>query len=85
MINNKTIKTLVALFYSKIFTFEGLQRKEAQDAVTGDIVGIAGMKEVDIGETITDRNNPEALPVIEIDGPTLSINFLVNNSHTIDQ
>mgnify|MGYP001277894153 FL=1 len=65
---------------SKLFTFEGLQRKEAQDAVTGDIVGIAGMKEVDIGETITDRNNLEALPLIEIDEPTLSINFLVNNS-----
>ena len=65
---------------SKLFTFEGLQRKEVQDAVTGDIVGIAGMKEVDIGETITDRNDPEALPLIEIDEPTLSINFLVNNS-----
>ena len=65
---------------SKLFTFVGLQRKEAEEAVTGDIIGIAGMKEVDIGETITDRNNPEALPVIEIDEPTLSINFLVNNS-----
>jgi len=65
---------------SKLFTFEGLQRKEAQDAITGDIVGIAGMKEVDIGETITDRSSPEALPLIEIDEPTLSINFLVNNS-----
>jgi len=65
---------------SKLFTFAGLQRKEAQNAVTGDIVGIAGMKEVDIGETITDRNNLEALPLIEIDEPTLSINFLVNNS-----
>jgi GTP-binding protein len=65
---------------SKLFTFEGLQRKEAQDAVTGDIVGIAGMKEVDIGETISDRSSPEALPLIEIDEPTLSINFLINNS-----
>ena len=65
---------------SKVFTFEGLQRKEAQNAVVGDIVGISGMKEVDIGETIADRNNPEALPLIEIDEPTLSINFLVNSS-----
>ena len=65
---------------SKVFTFEGLQRKEAQDAVVGDIVGISGMKEVDIGETIAARNNPEALPLIEIDEPTLSINFLVNSS-----
>jgi GTP-binding protein len=51
-----------------------------EEAVTGDIIGIAGMKEVNIGETITDRNNPDPLPVIEIDEPTLSINFLVNNS-----
>lgn len=65
---------------SKLFTYVGLQRQESQEAVTGDIIGIAGMKEVDIGETITDRNNPEALPLIEIDEPTLSINFLVNNS-----
>ena len=65
---------------SKLFTFVGLQRKEAKEALTGDIIGIAGMKEVDIGETIADRNNPEALPVIEIDEPTLSINFLTNNS-----
>jgi len=65
---------------SKSFTFWGLQQKEVKEAVTGDIIGIAGMKEVDIGETITDSNNPEALPLIEIDEPTLSINFLVNNS-----
>ena len=45
---------------SRLFTFVGLHRKEAQEAVTGDIIGIAGMKEVDIGETIADRNNPEA-------------------------
>ena len=65
---------------SKLFTFVGLQRKEVKEALTGDIIGIAGMKEVDIGETIADRNNPETLPVIEIDEPTLSINFLTNNS-----
>ena len=69
-----------AKLQSQIFDLLGIQKQEAEEAVTGDIIGIAGMKEVNIGETITDRNNPEALPVIEIDEPTLSINFLVNNS-----
>ena len=65
---------------SKVFTFEGLQRVKAKDVVMGDILGISGMKEVDIGETIADRLDPEALPVIDIDEPTLSINFQVNDS-----
>jgi len=65
---------------SKVFTFEGLQRMKAKDVVMGDILGISGMKEVDIGETIADRLDPEALPVIDIDEPTLSINFQVNDS-----
>ena len=53
---------------------------EVETATTGDIVGIAGMKEVDIGETIADSLCPEALPVIEIDEPTLSVYFLTNNA-----
>ncbi len=65
---------------SKLFSFQGLGRAEANSAPTGDIIGIAGMKEVDIGETIADRDLPEALPVIEIDEPTLSIHFCVNDS-----
>ncbi len=65
---------------SKLFTYEGLEQVEADVALTGDIVGIAGMKDVDIGETVADSEYPEALPVIEIDEPTLSINFIVNDS-----
>ena len=65
---------------TKLFTFEGLDQVEVEVASTGDIIGIAGMKEVDIGETIADREYPEALPVIEIDDPTLAINFRVNDS-----
>ncbi len=65
---------------SKLFAFEGLEQVEADSAATGDIIGIAGMKEVDIGETVADSELPEALPVIEIDEPTLSINFIVNDS-----
>ncbi len=65
---------------TKLFTYEGLEQVEVDSALTGDIIGIAGMKEVDIGETIADSEYPEALPVIEIDEPTLSINFIVNDS-----
>ncbi|MEC7641283.1 MAG: translational GTPase TypA [Nitrospinota bacterium] len=65
---------------SKLYTFAGLRQVETESAETGDIVGISGMKEVDIGETIAASDCLEALPVIEIDHPTLSINFLVNDS-----
>ena len=65
---------------TKLFTYEGLGQVESGVALTGDIIGVAGMKEVDIGETIADSEYPEALPVIEIDEPTLSINFIVNDS-----
>ena len=65
---------------TKLFTYEGLGQVEAEVASSGDIIGIAGMKEVDIGETVADSEYPEALPVIEIDEPTLSISFLVNDS-----
>ena len=65
---------------SKLYTFEGMRRVEAETAESGDIVGIAGMKEVDIGETIADLECPEALPIIEIDEPTLSVHFMVNDS-----
>ncbi len=65
---------------TKLFTYSGLSRVETDSACAGDIIGIAGMKEVDIGETVADRHWPESLPVIEIDEPTLSINFLVNDS-----
>lgn len=65
---------------SKLMTFDGLSQVETTDAPMGDVVGVAGMKDVDIGETITDSANPEALPVIEIDEPTLSINFMSNTS-----
>jgi len=65
---------------ARAFTFVGLGKKEITEAVAGDIVGIAGMKDVDIGETICDYKHPEALPLIQIDEPTLAIHFSVNNS-----
>lgn len=64
----------------KLFGFQGLKRLEIEQAGAGDIVAIAGIKEINIGETIADLANPEALPVLKIDEPTLQMTFLVNNS-----
>jgi len=65
---------------TKLFTFEGLKRKEVSEAVAGDIVMIAGLPDIFIGETICADASQEALPAIDIDEPTISLNFLVNNS-----
>ncbi|MBW4840612.1 MAG: translational GTPase TypA [Paenibacillaceae bacterium] len=64
----------------KLFGFQGLRRAEIEEAGAGDIVAIAGIKDINIGETIADPNQPEALPVLKIDEPTLQMTFLVNNS-----
>jgi len=64
----------------KLFTFDGLSRQEENEAVTGDIVMIAGLTDIEIGETIVENINQELLPAIKIDEPTISLNFLVNNS-----
>jgi GTP-binding protein len=65
---------------TKIFTFNGLDRKEVEEASVGDIVMIAGLPDIYIGETICDDPSQEPLPLINIDEPTISLNFLVNNS-----
>jgi GTP-binding protein len=65
---------------TKLFTFEGLQRKEVEEAYADDIVMIAGFPTIDIGETLCDNAEQEPLPAITIDEPTISLNFFVNNS-----
>jgi GTP-binding protein len=65
---------------TKIYTFEGLKRVETEGASAGDIIAIAGMEDVDIGETIADEADPSPLPFVAIEEPTLSMNFVVNNS-----
>ncbi len=65
---------------SKLFGFQGLKRIEIEQSEAGDIVAVAGIPEVQIGETLTDPNNPEALPLISIEEPTLKMTFSVNNS-----
>jgi len=65
---------------SNLYVYQGLKREEAEEAMLGDIVAVAGIPDINIGETIADSSNPEALPFIDIDEPTLSMNFMVNNS-----
>jgi len=65
---------------SKLYTFEGIARKEVKSAEAGDIVMIAGLPEIFIGETVCVSESQESLPAIKVDDPTISINLLVNNS-----
>ncbi|MCL4179581.1 MAG: translational GTPase TypA [Verrucomicrobia bacterium] len=62
-----------------IFHFEGLKRIEIQEAHAGDIVGITGLEDVFIGETVTDREDRQALPFVPIDPPTIQMQFAVND------
>lgn len=64
----------------KLFGFKDLGRVEIENAKAGDIVAIAGFADIQIGETISSIDNPQALPLIKIDEPTLQMNFQVNNS-----
>ncbi len=65
---------------TKLFTFKGIAREEAAEAQAGDIVMIAGLADIYIGETITTDQEAEPLPAIHVDEPTIALNFLVNNS-----
>lgn len=65
---------------SKLFGFIGLKRIEIEEAKAGDIAAIAGIEDLNIGETICPQDHPEALPFLRIDEPTLQMTFLVNNS-----
>ena len=65
---------------SKLFTFHGLERVESPQAVAGDIVLIAGLSDIYIGETVCAKESAEPLPAIEVDEPTISLNFYPNSS-----
>ncbi len=64
----------------KMFTFKGLQKVEAEEVTSGDIAMIAGLTDIFIGETVADSADAIPLPAIAIDEPTITLNFLVNNS-----
>lgn len=65
---------------SRLYTYEGLKRLEVKEAMMGDIIAVTGLNDINIGDTIADIDQPEALPTIKIDEPTLSMIFSVNNS-----
>jgi len=65
---------------TKLFSFSGLKRTDITQTVLGDIVAIAGVEGITIGETISDLENPMPLPIITIDEPTIAMQFMVNNS-----
>ena len=74
--NGEVIKSKIG----RIYLYEGLKRVEVQTASAGDIVTIAGIDKIDIGETISDKDEIKAMPLIAIDEPTLSMTFMVNSS-----
>ncbi len=65
---------------TKLYSFENIKRVEAEELSEGDIGAIAGIEDIDIGDTICDPDKQEPLPFAAIDEPTISMNFLVNNS-----
>jgi len=72
--------TVVKTRVKELFVFEGLERTTVTEAGTGEIVALAGFDDIEIGETITSVDNPKALPVINVDEPTIAMIFGVNTS-----
>ncbi|MDP3582180.1 MAG: translational GTPase TypA [Ignavibacteria bacterium] len=64
----------------QLFIFDGVGRAEVDEVQAGDICAVVGVEDIDIGDTIADFENPEPLPIISIDEPTISMTFTVNNS-----
>jgi GTP-binding protein len=65
---------------TQVYTWQGLKRVEVESAKAGDVVAVAGIEEIQIGETVSDRENPQPLPAIRVDEPTISMIFGVNTS-----
>jgi GTP-binding protein len=65
---------------TRIFTYDGISRVSVPEAVAGDIVSLAGLEDIDLGETVADIDQPLLLPAMDIDEPTLAMTFAVNDS-----
>lgn len=65
---------------TKLFTFQGMQKNDVASAVAGDIIMVAGLADVNIGDTLVDNESTEPMPAITIDEPTIKLQFLINNS-----
>jgi GTP-binding protein len=64
----------------ELYVFEGMAKKKVQEVVAGDLCAVVGIEDFNIGDTIADFENPEALPVIHVDEPTMNMMFSINNS-----
>ncbi len=64
---------------AKLYTYQGLKKVEVEEVGAGDIIALAGLQDINIGDTICDLNNPEKIPFVDIDEPTVSMTFSVNN------
>jgi GTP-binding protein len=64
----------------ELYVFEGMGKKKVAEVIAGDICAVVGLEDFNIGDTIADVENPEALPVISVDEPTMSMMFSINNS-----
>src|ERR1700753_2549967 len=64
----------------ELYTFMGMGKKKTAEVEAGDICAVVGLEDFNIGDTIADAENPEALPVISVDEPTMSMLFGINNS-----
>ena len=64
---------------AKLFTYMGLKKTEVEEVKAGDIVALSGIADINIGDTICDINNPEKIPFVDIDEPTVSMTFSVND------
>lgn len=73
--NDKTENARV----TKLYTYDGLKRVEVEKVEAGDIIALSGVANINIGDTICDYNNPEKIPFVDIDEPTVSMTFSVNN------
>ena len=65
---------------SSLQSFQGLKRADTDSASIGEIIAVSGIPDITIGDTVCDKDYPEAMPFIDIDEPTISMYFLVNNS-----
>lgn len=76
----KTDGTVKQLRVTKLFGYFGLKRVEIEEAKAGDLIAIAGMEDINVGETVTPFGKEEPLPLLRIDEPTLQMRFMTNNS-----
>lgn len=72
--------TIKRLKVKELYVFEGMGKKKVTEVVAGDLCAVVGLEDFNIGDTIADAENPEALPVISVDEPTMSMLFSINNS-----